>query len=51
VSVAKFIYRDAGIDYDRVEIIQRLREMRNRADKKRSQTAKTIDDLTDESRW
>ena len=51
MSVAKFIHRDAGIDYDRVEIIQRLREMRNRADKKRSQTTKTIDDLQDESRW
>ncbi len=56
VSVAKFLHRGASIDvvgsdFDRVEIVQRFRETRNRLQTKQSRAHKTEDDLRDEGRW
>ncbi len=56
VSVAKFLYRSVSIDvvgsdFDRVEVVQRFREIRNRLQSKQSRVHKTEDDLRDEGRW
>jgi hypothetical protein len=49
VSVAKFLYQNS--DEKNIEIVQRLRELRNRFQTKQARVHKTEDDLQDEGRW
>ena len=49
ISVAKFLFQNS--DEKNIEIVQRLRELRNRFQTKQARVHKTEDDLQDEGRW